>query len=111
MEDNVKPIVIDVRNARAGEVRAALERLALVTGDPAYHRAARALMHQPSGRPPKRDARLIEEATVLLASGKARSRLAACLMVARAYHPYQNERSVAERLRRKMPNSKNHSTK
>ena len=74
MEDNVKPIVIDVRNARAGEARAALERLALVTGDPAYHRAARALMHQPSGRPPKRDARLIEEATVLLASGKARSR-------------------------------------
>jgi hypothetical protein len=111
MEDNVKPIVIDVRNARAGEVRAALERLALVTGDPAYRRAARAMMHPPGGRPPKRDTRLIADAEALLASGKVRSLQAACLMVARAYHPYQSERSVAERLRRKIAKSKKFSTK
>ncbi len=103
-------IVINLQTVRAGEVRAALERLALATGDPAYRRAARALMHQPSGRSPLNDARLIEDAEALLASGKARSQWAACRMVARARHPYRSEHSIAERLRRKMAAKKKVST-
>src|SRR5215204_2131766 len=99
-------IVINVRAVRAGEVCAALERLALATGDPAYRRAARAIMHQPSGRPPNKDARLIAEAETLLETGGASSLWEACRLVARGYAPYQRERTVAERLRRKIVASK-----
>jgi hypothetical protein len=109
MEANV--IKIDLRTVRASEVRVALERLALATGDPAYQRAARAIMHQPSGRPPNKDARLIAEAEALLETGGASSLWEACRLVARGYDPYRRERSVAERLRRKIVASKKLSRK
>lgn len=83
-------------------VAAALDRLAAQTGDPAYARAAKALLALPSpGREPIDDALALAEAREILARNPGMSRWSALLLVARRLGPLGKERSTAERLRRK----------
>lgn len=84
------------------EVAAELEALAERTGDPAFHRAARALLaDHGGGRPAIDDADLIAEARALFAAGKVPTLNAAFLKVAKTRAGEIRPRSLAERLRRK----------
>lgn len=92
-------------------IAAELERLAVVTGDPAYRRAARSLCQQQSrGRPPIDDAAAIDEALALLESGGARSLNQALRFVARTMGTRGEVDGIAERLRRKIVKAKKSST-
>lgn len=80
-----------------------LQRLAEETGDAAFLRAARALLQERPGRRPIDDGKALGEVRWLVDTGAAGSLYAACRMVARAMGtPRRRERSVAERLRRKV---------
>jgi hypothetical protein len=79
-----------------------LRSLSERTGNRAYLRAANAIFQQTGGRPAVDDRKLVEEARWLLSSGVAPNMHQAVLQVARTVCGSQSERSVAERLRRKM---------
>lgn len=84
------------------EVAAELDRLAAQTGDPAYSKAARALLWDVPGRRPVNDDSAIEEAQWLMQSGAAKSLNAALRQVAKTRNSGASIRSVVERLRRKI---------
>lgn len=84
------------------DLAADLERWAEETGNGAYLRAARALWQQPAGRPAIDDRQAIAEVNSHLETGRAQSLSQACMLVAQAIGPLGQERSTAERLRRKI---------
>lgn len=84
-------------------VAAALDRLAVQTGDPAYARAAKALLAPVSpGRTPEDDRLPLAEVKDLMARGKAKTKWQACCMVARRLGPIGHDVSTAKRLQRKL---------
>lgn len=84
-------------------VAGALEALAARTGDPAYARAAKALLAPLSpGRTPADDRLPLAEVKDLLARGKAKTKWQACCLVARRLGPIGHEVSTAKRLQRKL---------
>lgn len=83
------------------DLEADLERWAQETGESAYLRAARALWHQPAGRPAIDDRFLIAQVHQAIAAGAAQSTADAIRMIARAAGP-SHEEAVARRLRRKL---------
>ena len=84
-----------------GDVARELERLADLTGDPAYLRAARALSQLPGGRPSIDDRLALEEVQAILDDGRTKTESAALLLVAKSICRGEDPKHVAERLRKK----------
>ena len=92
---------LPIKGLALRDLVALLDRMADETNDVAVRRAARAIRHQPPGRPPINDDAALAEAERLLATGAARSMRAALMRVARVRAGHGNAKSVYERLRRK----------
>jgi hypothetical protein len=91
-------------NHRFAIVHALCAKFADESGDKSFARAARALLWEPSGRKPKSprvDDRAVKDANDLLAHGGAKSINDALTLVAKARWPFENPKSVFERLRRR----------
>lgn len=95
--------VLLVRTTAAG-IEDGLRQLAEVTDDPRLKRAVRMLDKPVGGRPAVHDARLITDALHLIETGEAPNLNQALLRVARTVSGRQSEKSIAERLRRKIKN-------
>jgi len=107
------PIADEAQATRtAGEIADWLEQLGTATGDRQFARAARTLRQGTSpGRPLINDDQALSEAQWLLETGKAKTLNGALERVSRSVGGYAKPRSVVERLRRKIRQRKNSSTK
>lgn len=99
MMEGLPTITVDLSSP--GAVADALLRIAELTGDAAYRRAAKVLTQLPPGRQAIDDRLALQDAQAMLDDGHAKSRRAALLMAAKAICRGKNPRHVAERLRRK----------